>query len=68
MDRRVIPIERIDNGDGTVTWKPRLDPRARPVHFTAPVVKGFGDFEPEPPKRVGPPPRCLPLKLKDHTE
>lgn len=68
MDKRVIPIDRIDNGDGTVTWKPRLDPRARPAHFIAPVVDWPGCVELKPPKRVGPPPRCLPLNLKDRAE
>lgn len=65
MTGRLTPIDRIDNGDGTVTWGHRPDPRARAVHLNVPTLDWPGGVMTEPPKVLGPPPRCLPLKFKD---
>lgn len=63
----LIPLKRTDNGDGTVTWAPVMDPRTRKSHQA--FKSAMYDFPyAEIPEMVFPRPRCFPLVQKEPTE
>lgn len=56
----LIPMDRVDNGDGTVTWTPRVPQRR--THGETPDF-----FDPGPPVHIEYRPRCLDmLKAPEH--
>jgi len=62
-DRRLTPMTRTDNGDGTVTWAPVMDSRTRATHrtFPGPLMDWPGAQIPDVVFR---PPRCIMPELK----